>query len=76
MSLGHLEEVGKVEMCQRNTMKERERDGEVGSLMIHGVRQTMGLTASLAARGNILTFSAIHTRTVYNFHLADERLCS
>lgn len=66
MSLGLLEEHRQVEMCQRDWTKERqrERDREVGSLMIHSVRQTMGLTTSLAARGNILIlYLPIHTHT-------------
>lgn len=79
MSLGLLEEHRQVEMCQRDWMKERqrERDREVGSLMIHSVRQTMGLTTSLAARGNILIlYLPIHTHThtlaVYGIYFDDE----
>lgn len=77
MSLGLLEEHRQVEMCQRGWTKERqrERDREVGSLMIHSVRQTMGLTTSLVARGNILilyTYPYAHTLAVYGIYFDDE----
>lgn len=70
MSLGLLEEHRQVEMCQRDWTKkrQRERDREVGSLMIHSVRQTMELTTSLAARGNILilyTYPYAHTHLLF-----------